>query len=330
VALMPGAALEDAERACAGSDCPRAIGLFEEAVARRPHDFRLHYRLGLCYGGDCRAHGLVHPEMAVAYLRQARRLMGTTPGKDRAAVVDQLGSALCHGGSAPRPAALREAIECHEEAADIYRSLEMADDWGRAQFNLGNSCCELSEIAGEDHWQEAVFHYQESLRVRTREKDPQRHAAVLENLGSAYRQIAGGSAGENVKKSIKCYQSALRIYTAGSPSIKKAALENNLGNAYLSLPAEGPAAVARNAGRALRHFDRALRVPSLDKHSRVYGITQYNRAQAFCRLAQTPAGGNPRAAAACLEEAFAAFQSCGENRYRELARAQLDRICGMR
>ena len=121
-------------------------------------------------------------------------------GRFRAAVVDQLGNTLCHSGSTPRAVALRAAIECHIEAAEIYQSLGMADDWGRTQFNLGNSCCDLSEITGEDHWQEAVFHYEESLRVRTREKDPERHAAVLENLGSAYRRLSGGGTGDNVKK----------------------------------------------------------------------------------------------------------------------------------
>ena len=64
-----------------------------------------------------------------------------------------------------------------------------------------------------------------------------------------------------------------------------------------------------------------------DTSSRAYGITQYNRAQAHYRLAQTSPGGNPKVAVTCLEEAFAAFQSCGEDRYTQLVRAQLERIC---
>ena len=64
VALMPNAATEDAERSCAAGECEAAIELFERAVRLEPCDFRLHYRLGLCYGGGCRSHALVHPDMA--------------------------------------------------------------------------------------------------------------------------------------------------------------------------------------------------------------------------------------------------------------------------
>jgi len=311
---MPAGAplLEDAERACANGECQKAIGLFENTLARQPHDFRLHYRLGLCYGGDCRPHPLVHADMAVAYLRQALHLIGAIPGRVRASVVDQLGNALCHQGGAPRTNALRAAIECHREAAEIYQSLGMADDCGRARFNVGNSCCELSEITGEDHWQEAVLHYRESLRVRTREKDPERHAAVLENLGSAYRRLP------SARKSIQCYQQALRIYTAAAHPEKSAALENNLGNAYLSLPSADTKTKFRNALRALRHFDRALRIQGRDKTSRAFGVTQFNRAQAYHRLAQTAVE------IACLQEALSAFQACGEERLTGLVRAQLD------
>ena len=102
--------------------------------------------------------------------------------------------------------------------------------------------------------------------------------------------------------------------------------QNNLGNAYLSLPETDEKTIARNARRALHHFDRALRIQCRDKSSRAYGITQYNRAQAHYRLAQTSPGGNPKVAVTCLEEALAAFQSCGEDRYTQLVRAQLERI----
>ncbi len=322
---MPGAALEEAERACANGDCETAINLFERAVGIEPYNLRLHYRLGSCYGGACRTHALVHPDMAIAYLRQALRLMGAGSGSMRAAVVDQLGNALCRSGSIPRAAALRMAIECHIEATEIYQSLQMTDDWGRTQFNLGNSYCELSEISGEDHWREAVSRYEESLSARTRKKDPERHAAVLENLGSAYRRLAD-SLGGNVKKSIKCYQRALRIYAPATHPDKSAALENNLGNAYLSLLEADQKTRVRNARRALRHFDRALRVQGRDRCSRAYGITQYNRAQAHYRLALTLPDGDPKVAVTCLEEAFAAFQSCGEDGYTELIRAQLERM----
>ena len=173
------------------------------------------------------------PNLAAAYLRRALALLGEDGGIVRATILDALGSALVRGRDASPVAAARTAIECYREAARIYQQCARLDDWARTCFNLGNTLCDLSEMGGEDHWREAVFHYEESLRVRTREKDPERHAAVLENLGSAYRSLSGGVPGDNVKKSIRCYQRALRVYTPASNPEKSAAVENNLGNALL-------------------------------------------------------------------------------------------------
>jgi tetratricopeptide (TPR) repeat protein len=324
---MSGFFVEGVEQACAAGRCPEAIDLLEQAVRSQPSNFRLHHALGVCYSGSCCTHALTHPDIAAQYLRHALELLGAEPRLTRAAILDALGNTLRHSRGLPAASALEASIDCHRAAAEIYQSLGMADDWGRTQFNLGNSCCDLSEITGEDHWQEAVAHYQESLRVRTLEKDPERHAAVLENLGSAFRRLPCGGNGNNVRKSIQCYRRALRIYAPATHPGKSAALQSNLGNAYLSLPDTDQSSKERNTRRALRHFGCALRVQSQDKGSRAYGITQYNRAQAYYRLAQASPGGNPKVALKCLEEAFAAFQSCGEDRYTQLVRAQLERLC---
>lgn len=318
-----GTLVARAGRACAAKQCDRAIDLLECAVREQPCNPSLYHSLGLCYGGACGFnHPLICPDLAIPYLRRALALLGQDPGIARAAILDTLGTALVRGQGA---AASRSAIECYREAARIYAESALRDDWARAVFNLGNALCDLSEISGEDHWQEAVFHYEESLQVRTREKDPERHAAVLENLGTAYRRLSGGVRGDKVKESIRCYRRALRIYAPATHPDKSAALENNLGNAYLSLPGADQKAIGRNAQRALHHFDRALRIQCQDKSSRAYGITQFNRAQAYGCL--TSPGGDPKVAVTCLEEAMAAFQSCGEDRYTQLVRAQLERIC---
>jgi len=228
--------------------------------------------------------------MAVAYLRQALRLMGADTGRARAAVLDELGNALIRGADAPRETALGDAIDSHRDAAQLYESLGQADDCARLHFNLANSCCELSDLTGTDHWQEAVLHYERSLRVRTRLADPERYAATLENLGTAYRRLPAAD-GSNVQNSIKCYRRAMHIYAAAAYPDKNASLHNNLGNAFLPLPGADAGLITRNARRALRHFDRALRIQSTDGSSRAYGITQYNRAQAYLRLARnSPAG----------------------------------------
>jgi len=275
VALMPGAVIDAVDRACAAGKCEESINLLERAVQSRPSDFRLHYRLGQCYSGCCRPHPLVHPDMAVPFLRQALRLLGSDTGVARAAVLEQLGNTLIERVELPA------AIDCHLAAAEIYRSLDMLEDWARVEFNLGNSYCELSEATAEDYWQEAISDYEKSLQVRTLKKDPGKHAAILENLGTAFRHLPGQEA-----KSIQCYRRALRIYTPAANAGKCAALHNNLGNAFLALPATEAEAISRNARRALRHFDRALDLLSDQPQISAYGIAQHNRGQAQKRMAR--------------------------------------------
>jgi tetratricopeptide (TPR) repeat protein len=293
--------------ACALGDCEASIAMLEESVCRQPHNYTLHYKLGVCYGGLCRNHPLVHPETAAAYLRQALRLVPKPTGV-RAAILDQLAGTLLH---MPGETALREAIDHHLEAAGLYRALGMAGDWSRTEYNLGNSCCDLSERTGEEHWREAIAHYLTSLEIQTWEKDANRDMAVLINLGTAYRRTG------NLDRCIQCYRRALRFHAARSNPEKRASLENNLGNAILSLPEPDEKTAARNARRALRHFDRALR----DSRGRALAIAQYNRAQACLRL-------NPDQAVECLQSAEAAFHSCGDDRYTQLVQSQLQSIRG--
>ena len=315
--------VEGVGNACAEGRCADAVQLLDQAVRDHPGDFTLYYRLGICHSGACRSHVHVSSGLAAEYFRQALRLSSGKPDLTRAIILDALGDALCRSRA---PAALQASIDCLREAAAIYRALGKSDECARAQFNLGNCFCELSETTGEDRWREAIDRYQEALRVRTRDHDPERHAALLENLGSAYRRLSSGVPGDNVRKSIRCYRRALRICSPCKYAARTAALQCNLGNAWLSVPGTADGSAARNARRALRYFERALRLQSADPGSRDYGITQYNRAMAYCRLLRDSPGNDPRVAVTCLEKALAAFQSCGEVRYMQLARAQLERI----
>ncbi len=317
---MPaGAFTERAGQGCAAGRCLETIDRLESEIRRQPSNPGLYQALGVCYAGACRPHSMVDAAMAAHCLRRALRLTPAENRRSRADILDALGNSLAQSRSATHADALREAVICHSEAAALYAELGEAEDWGRAEFNLGNSCCALSEAAAENHWGEAIAHYENALRVRTCNKDPMRHAAVLENMGSAWRHMPVGDPYRKAANSIECYRRALRIFVAEDRPEKQAGLQNNLGNAYLSFSGLNDAAGARNARRALGHFDRALRLQN-DPRSRAYGITQYNRAQAFVRLARVTA------AAGCLREASAAFVSCGEERYAQLACEQLEAV----
>jgi tetratricopeptide (TPR) repeat protein len=127
-------------------------------------------------------------------------------------------------------------------------------------------------------------------------------------------------------KAVQCYRRALAVYRRSAWPEQHAALQNNLGNAFLSLPESGERVPGRNAVRALRHFERALRLQP-DTRSRAFAITQYNCAQARFRLARCSPAMDTRLAVCCLEAAAQAFEACGDARYAERVHSQLQRIC---
>ncbi len=202
---MPGnLAFEDVQRACADGRCEDAVRLLERTVRQQPSNCRLYLWLGVCHSGCCGRSRLTDPDFALAYYRQALALAADADPLVRAAVLEGLASTCLRSRQLSQTEAVRTAIDCNRHAARIYAGCSKLDDWARQEFNLGNACCDLSEITGEGHWQEAISHYGESLKVRTREHDPERHAAVLENLGTAYRQLRSGDRLANLRKSVNC------------------------------------------------------------------------------------------------------------------------------
>lgn len=259
------ALLDRASQACSRQDCETAIDLLESAVRSWPGSFALHHRLGMCYGGSCRTHSLTDHHIAIGYLRHALTLASTAPALPRATILDTLAGG--YSGAREFPA----AVDCETQAAALYLECGRLDDWARALFNLGNLCCDLSESSGESHWAEAIGHYQASLSVRTAERSARQHAAVLENLGTAYRHL------NELPDALGCYRRALRFAQRVGSATQIAGLHNNIGNVYLLVPPRGD---RRNAVRAIRHFDRAMAACGGEANPRLYSIVQHNRAQA--------------------------------------------------
>jgi tetratricopeptide (TPR) repeat protein len=317
--MVVKALLEDVRRACEDGCCEEAVDLLERAVREQPSNYELYYWLGICHSTGCRRHKLADPDFALEYFHRALNLVPEADGLPRATILEEIANTCLSSRAVPHITAVWTAIECQRQAAEIYVGHSRLDDWARQEFNLGNAFCDLSDLCGEDHWQEAIFHYQEALKIRTREHCPERYAAVLENLGTAYRQLPTGDHAGNLRISISCYRRALRAYGAGQPA-RNAALHINLGNAFLSLPAAGAKENARNARHALMHFDRALSAPGSNRQDRQYAINQHNRAQAHLRLA------NLEEAMDCLQEAYRVFVACGDELYAERVKSEFASI----
>jgi len=175
---------------------------------------QLYYQFGFCHSGGCRRHSLTDPDMAAEYLRRALSLVGTSRELLlRARILDALGNTLVESHKGPQTDRLREAVRCHREAAEIYQERDLLEDWAREEFNQANTWCDLPASEFPDKWAQAIAHYENAPRVRTRAKDPHRFAATVMNLGTAFRLLPTGDRATNMLKSIRCYRQALRIFT---------------------------------------------------------------------------------------------------------------------
>ncbi len=324
---MVSSLLDRATSSCIKHRCGEAVNLLEEAVRLQPANSELHYRLGICHSGGCRHNSITNPDLAVEYLRHALSL--TASSKDSlicAGILDTLGNAYVYSRQLPKKVRLEAALECHRTAAEIYLSRNQLDDWAREEYNQGNAWCELPEEEHPDKWQQAIMHYEQALRIRTRDKNPLRYAATLQNLGTAYRQLNHGDRAANVRQATDCYRRALKVYSFSCFPIQYAALHNNFGNAYLSLALTDEKIRHRCARRALQHLDRALQVRTRAEHPVDFAVTQYNRGQAFLLLVEeNPQDGYVKAVA-CFQEAHDCFLLCGQAKSAKAARQQVQRV----
>jgi tetratricopeptide (TPR) repeat protein len=317
--------LETAEVKCIQQQCEEAIGLLEEAVRIQSANARLYCQIGVCHSGGCRRHRLVDPDMAEEYLRRALSLVGTSAEPLlRAKILDALGNTLVESRKGPQTARLREAIAYHQEAAAIYGSSGLPDEWAREEYNQANMWCDLPESQFPEKWTKAVRCYENALRVRTKEKGPKRYAATIMNLGTALRQLRLGDKAANVLKAIRCYHAALRICTLEASPTRFANLSNNLGNACLTYPTARESSRKRHVRYALRHFGQALEVWTRAEHPYSYALAQYNRARAYLQLADSPE--SVEKALGCLTDAHESALSCGHAEIARLAKAQVERM----
>lgn len=300
-----------ARQSCSLQRCEEAIASWEQASSLRPAGPDIHYQLGFCYAGGCRKHVLVDPEIAIHHFQRALSELREDDSLGRAQILSALGNTHASiPGSATSH--LLAAIDCQESAASIFWAAGAEEEWAREEYNSGNTWCDLPEGEYPGKWRKAIEHYERALLVRTRDKDPEKHASTLQNLGTAFRELKSGNRGQNIRAAIDCFHRALRALGQDASAEKRANLHNNLGNAYLSLTAEKENPI-HNAHRALRHFENAAALQPQEKWPCEHARIQFNCSGAFLELAANGVSVRESLLAAqpCLLEAGLGFARCG-------------------
>jgi tetratricopeptide (TPR) repeat protein len=297
------ALVEQASRLCQSRQCEEAIWVLEEAAHLDPTNPMLHYELGFCYSGGCCQHSLSDPDIALLH-----HSSGVQPNIGFRRSAAQGKNPRCHGEHTPFRIEIFSA-----SPASLYRELGLPEDWAREQFNQANVWCDLPEEGHSEKWTQAILLYEGALQVRTKEKARELYAGTMQNLGTAYRELRSDDRGRNVRKAIRCYHEALRVRWATSSRLKAALLHHNFGNAFLTLAEVEKSQDKRHAGRALRHFNRALQFYSRNDHPCDYAKTQLSRGQAYVLLAQQGPEEHLHSAEFCFSEARECLAFCEDS-----------------
>lgn len=315
-----------ADELCVLHRCKEAVAFWEEASSVTPDDANFHYHLAVCYSRDCHAQGLQDPLVAIYHYRRALALMPKENVLARATLLGDLGNTYLLAAP-PSKVSLFTSIDCFQQAAEIYRESGRLDDWAREQHNLGNTWCEMPETEFPSKWEKAIGHFEQALAIRTRQKHPEHHAATLQNLGTAYRELKTGNRAGNIRRALHCYCETMRVLRASVASRRWAALHHDLGNAYLTLAFTGESR-SRNTRRAIRHLNRALTVRTKIQSRFDYAATQLSRGEVFLQKAIADVGDpcSLNQARACFQEAEDSFTQAGRMDLAEAARERRERV----
>ena len=159
--------------------------------------------------------------------------------------------------------------------------------FANAKNSLGNAYLRRSDVRGEtDDIDAAIACYENSLEVFTIHYFPSEYAAILNNLGSAYKyKILAGCREpvEHLERAIRAFNEALKVQTLDRTSMNYAQIQNNLGEVYRNLA--GYRKPVENLERAVGVFDEALQVYTLDRAPMDYAMTKNNLGTAYQVLA---------------------------------------------
>jgi CHAT domain-containing protein/tetratricopeptide (TPR) repeat protein len=155
-----------------------------------------------------------------------------------------------------------------------------SEKWAQTQSNLANAYSLRIKGDRTNNIEQAIFYYQEALKVRTRDAFPEQWATTQNNLAAAYYYTIRGDKAENIERAIAFFKVALEIRNRNDYPKEWAETNNNLGEAYRNriLGERG-----ENIEQAITFYNAALQVHTREAFPEYWATTQNNLAIAYCQ-----------------------------------------------
>ncbi len=218
-----------------------------------------------------------------------------------------------------RQANLEKAINCYQQALQVYTRDAFPSNWAKVQRDLGVVYRNLPGSDQQENLKKAINHYNTALQVYSRDTFPLDWAITQNNLGVAYSDLQFEDREANLKKAIESYELAMQVYSRDAFPVDWAGTQNNLCLAYTSLPGENREA---NMEKAIEYCKAALQVYTREDYPLDWAMAQNNLGKAYASVTTGDRQANLEKAIGCFQ---AVLQICAREAFPvEWARTQIN------
>jgi len=181
---------------------------------------------------------------------------------------------------------LFKAQDCLNQALPTFKEYSLKEEAAETELNLGLAEQALAQN-GMGKLADAIQHYQNALRVFTRQDFPQDFAVLHNNLAIAYLSMPMSDERGKMREAlaVQSFEEVLKVINLIDHPSEYAMINNNLGNALQY--ASSSHALANNL-RAVEAYDEALKVRNSRDTPMEYANTIANKANVLRNLPDDP------------------------------------------
>jgi len=162
---------------------------------------------------------------------------------------------------------IEEALAKYNEIFELISENWYAEVYARTKNTVGIAYSDLAQVEDyKGNLKRAIRAYKEALKVYTLELYPGQYAMVQNNLANAY--MKAGTTVKNLTNKIKAHREALKGYAVMGDTLMYAYSRRKLGDSYFKLAKFQDE--QDNLKKAIRSYEEALKVYTLEKHPSDY------------------------------------------------------------